>query len=111
MPAPLPEKVGFGPCPNKYCKSSSPILFRLSSGARKLTWKCDRCDTSGYAEPHGGGYADMLDAVTEKLTAEAADTPAPAAVAAPAPKPKHAPEPTPKPPRAAPRGFNLGQLT
>lgn len=53
----------------------------------------------------------MLDAVTEKLTAEAADTPAPAAVAAPAPKPKHAPEPTPKPPRAAPGGFNLGQLT
>ena len=99
MPAPLPEKVGFGPCPNRYCTTSAPVLFRLSSGARKLTYKCDRCDTSGYAEPGGTGYADMQAAITEKPTPDPGNKPAPPAT------------PTPKPARQEPGGFNLDQLT
>ena len=72
-------KAGRGPCP--VC--GSKVMFRASSSG-KLTFTCDECDFSGYADPGGQAH--------EKLSAS---------ITQPAPAPSPAPEPQPTPPRRA----------
>ena len=101
MAAKPSEKVGRGFCPFKNC--GEPVTYRRSSGG-KLTFKCDACDRSGYAEPGGSGHADCMSTLSAVVAAiGAAIVPAPAPQTAPA-------EPTPPPPPAAKAGFSLGAL-
>lgn len=51
------EKVGRGSCTHVGC--GEPVTYRKSSGGM-LTWKCDGCDSSGYAQPGGTRYAACM---------------------------------------------------
>lgn len=89
MAAKPSEKVGRGFCPFKNC--NEPVTYRRSSGG-KLTFKCDGCDRSGYAEQGGSGHTHCLSTIPAALTPvaeavrELVTTPAPSAIpAAPAP--------------------------
>ena len=57
MAGPTSERVGRGPCPFKGCDEA--ITYRRSSGG-KLTYRCDVCDRSGYAEPGGSGFLALM---------------------------------------------------
>jgi len=70
-------KAGRGPCP--VCGST--VMFRASPSG-KLTFNCDDCDFSGYADPGGVAHG--------KLTASIKQP-------APAPSPEPAPAPAQKP--------------
>lgn len=82
MAAKPSEKVGRGFCPFKNC--AEPVTYRRSSGG-KLTFRCEACDRSGYAEPGGSGHKDCLASIPGELKPVAAavqelvSTPAPAA--------------------------------
>lgn len=73
------EKVGRGTCPQIGC--GEPVVYRKSAGGM-LTYKCDNCDSSGYAEPGGEAYkarmATIKNApVLDQKTTEPTPTPAP----------------------------------
>jgi hypothetical protein len=96
MPAPTAERLGRGPCP--HCAET--ITFRRSSGG-KLTWRCDACESSGYAEQGGPAFTALMAQITK-------------AAASPEPSGTPAPKPTPnirdasrKPPTSV---FELGNL-
>ena len=67
-------------------------MFKRSSGGL-LTYACDGCDTSGYAQPGGAGFVKW--SATIKGTA------------APAPELEPTPQPTVK---TKPEGFSLESL-
>jgi len=79
MAGPTSERVGRGPCPFKGC--DEPITYRKSSGG-KLTYRCDVCDRSGYAEPGGSGFQSLLASIKKSDAAPVSD-PAPEPVADP----------------------------
>ena len=87
------EKVGRGTCTHVGC--GEPVTYRRSSGGM-LTYKCDGCDSSGYAEPGGSRYAACM--ATIKTPATPSPPPElPANRAIPDPKPKPAPAAKPEP--------------
>lgn len=93
------EKVGRGSC--THC--GEPVTYRRSSGG-KLTWKCDGCDSSGYAEPGGKHHADCMATIKQPAAGGASGAPSTAVptahkppAAAPAPA---APAPAPAKPRS-----------
>lgn len=107
MAAKPSEKVGRGFCPFKNC--GEPVTYRRSSGG-KLTFKCDACDRSGYAEPGGSGHADCMSTLTQVVAAvRELLAPAPAESAPRQQQPSIA-DTTPPPPPAAKAGFSLGAL-
>jgi len=75
------------------------VFFRTTTSG-KLTYACDGCDTSGFADPGGEGHKKWTGSITKPIPAPqpAPPAPAPNAPAPPAP---------PKPKRSA---FDLGQL-
>jgi len=73
-------KAGEGPCP--VCART--VFFRASPSG-KLTYACDGCDTSGFADPGGEGHKKWSASIT-KTTPEPAPAPGPAATPAPAPR-------------------------
>lgn len=83
------EKVGRGKCP----QCDEPVTFKRSSGGL-LTYACDCCDTSGYAQPGGAGFA----AWSKSIKGAEPEPKAPAPPAA-------SPEPAP-----AKRGFSMENL-
>lgn len=85
MAGPTSEKVGRGVCPFTGC--GEPVTYRKSSGG-KLTFRCDACDRSGYAEPGGTGYRDCLATIKGATAA----TPSPSPAGAPTPQPPAAPK-------------------
>jgi hypothetical protein len=85
-------KAGEGPCP--VCKR--PVFFRTTTSG-KLTYACDGCDTSGFADPNGEGHRKWAASIAKPANTPAPPPPAPNAPAPPAPKPKSS-------------AFDLGQL-
>lgn len=83
------EKVGRGPCPSKGCTET--VTFRKSSGGM-LCHSCEKCDSSGYAEPSGEAYTARMASLTG--AAQASD-PAPTMKAATLTRPK---------------GYDMGEL-
>lgn len=90
-------KAGEGPCP--HC--SRPVFFR-SSASGKLSYACDGCDSSGYADPGGQAHREW----TASITKPAEQPPAPAPAATPAAPP---PAASKKPPPQS-SAFRLGGL-
>lgn len=85
-------KAGRGPCPN--CGES--VLFRKSPASGRLTYACDHCDHSAYAEPGGAAHAKWSAALVHVE-----------------PELDVKPEPAPAPPAPVKKGrsiFELGQL-
>ncbi len=85
-------KAGRGPCP----QCGEPVTFRTSAGGM-LKYKCDACDSAGYAEQGGTAYAKWQASITKP-------EPAPAPIAAPAP------EKTAEPAQKRRGAFDLSQL-
>lgn len=81
-------KVGRGKCP--CCRET--VTFRKSKGGL-LTYSCDNCDSSGYAQPGGTAFAAW-----EKT------------IAGPAPSPAPAGDPPPPAPPAPKAGFSMDKL-
>lgn len=100
MAAPLAVRVGRGPCP--LCAET--ITFKRSAGG-KLTWRCDVCDVSGFAEPTGPGEDRLLKTITGFKKAD----PTPPE---PAPIIRDESRKTPEPPKIKKQafGFDLSQL-
>ena len=73
-------KAGRGPCP--HCGEA--VFFR-STASQKLTFDCEACDSSGFAEPGGKcfkAWASRMTPMDGKATPGPAPSPAPAAPAA-----------------------------
>lgn len=85
-------KAGRGPCP--HC--SETVTFRTSAGGM-LKFKCDACDSAGFAEEGGTTYKKWSASITK---------PEPAPAPPSAPEAKH----NDKPARAPREAFDLSQL-
>ena len=91
-------KAGRGPCPN----CAELVLFRKSPASGRLTYSCDHCDHSAFADPGGKAHAKWAGALTD-TTPE----PAPKADDKPASTVKPEPAPVKRPARSV---FDLGAL-
>jgi hypothetical protein len=108
------QRIGRGPCP--HC--AEPVTFKKSSGG-KLTFSCDACFATGYAEPGGPTFAAWSKTIRPFESDPAPARPAPAAAdpvpapaaADPVPAPAAA-DPVPAPPAARKRSnvFSLVDL-
>lgn len=67
-------KAGRGPCP---C-CGEPLFFRTTA-SQKLSYACESCDSSGFAEPGGKAHRRWADSITEPADNPPAPAPAPAA--------------------------------
>jgi len=93
MPRPKNPKAGRGPCP--CCKQ--PVLFRLSPATSRLSYTCDHCDHSAYADAGGLAQRTWLASIPK----DPAETPSPAPAAN---------DPAPPKPAAKRGGFSLSDL-
>ena len=91
MARPKNPKAGRGPCPG----CGEPVLFRLSPATQRLSYSCDQCDHSAYADPGGARHA----AWSKAMTKAEPDEPA-----------KSEPKPKDTAPAARSGGFNLANL-
>lgn len=92
MGRPKNPKAGRGPCPG--CRE--PVHFRLSPQTNRLSYNCDHCDHSAYAESGGTAHAKWLASIPKDAPAPP-PTPAANDPAAPIPKDKR-------------KAFDLSQL-
>lgn len=88
------EKVGRGLCPQIGC--GEPVVYRKSAGGM-LTYKCENCDSSGYAEPGGDAYKARMTSIIDSAKPRATFV-----------DPANPPAPTPTPAKRT--GFNMADL-
>ena len=86
-------KAGHGRCQFKGCDAT--VWFRQSPQSGKLSYTCEACDRTAYADAGGKGHRDFSAAITEP------------AAPAPAPAP---PAPAPAKTGKAAASFGLGAL-
>lgn len=96
MAGPTSGKVGRGACLNPKC--GEPVTYRRSKGGL-LSWKCDGCDHSGFAQPGGDYFRDAI----ATIKGQAIPAPAPKA---PALEPELPPHAIPAPPKRAASFFD-----